>query len=1150
MKKLCFLIAALTTVMAAQAQYQIQNGGFEQWEREGEASVEPMNWNSFMTASGALVSMAGTQVEKTTDAHSGSAAVRIFGRSVFGVVAQGNLTTGRINMGSTNATDASGNYNYTDMSDGAFNQPFTGLPDALRFWVKSSCAFGGGSSCYLHTAGYYQEPAANDITATRIAKAENTAIPNSDSWQEVIVPFTYDVTDGTRPAYALLSLMTSGQPGKGNKNDWMIIDDVEFLYYSELETAIWNGSAVNFTNNAATIDGQYDESLLRLRIKGQGAKVIRTYDEGSLTLTILIEGDDISVNPDNTHTYTITFTGNENPDGPVGPIIDPDEPTTGSALIPNGSFEQWKDACGKTIFVGGNEQQRPGTEPEGWSGSSITYRVLLSTKRETLVEEVDGMSGKGVKLTNKSTNPTIYVWDTYVHPAYITLGTPWFYHTPTALGDLDGGTYGGQSFNRRPDAIRGNFRRSDPNGNELAHIIAYLWKGTFKSKIGKKGAPGTEAENVDRAIMGKDSNVSGDGQLIASCDYTFASTTNGNWQTITVPLDYVSGEGSDLPEKMNIIISSADYWNHNNMKVNNTLEVDDLEFVYYSELSEATYDGSPIDFSNGEARIMAEYDPSLLTLKADGRGASIHTEFNEAQKLLTIIVSGSDVAENPTNQHTYTVLFGPQVVRSVEYTDLIKVTINDYSSTPKRTTITLEEMDNGVTNFILRNFTMGEVDNPTYVGTIKLEDLHFNDDKTFHEERSIVIQNGDMPAGASWMGPSLGEVPISMDGVIRNDSLLVKITIDMMAKLNQNIVVVFGESLINELERQENPDEPEPEGGKTIHLEGTHTYTDNLVVSLNGEANPPMETSIKVVFHDNGTLDLSLENFMMEEDGEVMGVGNIVLQSVPFVTRAGKADATFRTTENVNITAGSDPSVMWMGPMLGSIPVSLSGKVGEDKLYCVIDINMAGIGVIHVTFGADQGWPEIGGEPEVDPILQDRIYTSLLSVTVNGETSHPEEAVVTMTVNDDGTVNLSLNDFWLATEDGMKTPIGTIELKNILPVAVADKDYYMFMTSNSITIQPGSDTSLEWVGPYLGEIPVSMSGKIALSSFFTSISIYMASMNENVMVTFGADFTDAINDVVERRASQPGIYSLAGQRLSKVTRGGIYIINNRKVVIK
>ncbi len=60
----------------------------------------------------------------------------------------------------------------------------------------------------------------------------------------------------------------------------------------------------------------------------------------------------------------------------------------------------------------------------------------------------------------------------------------------------------------------------------------------------------------------------------------------------------------------------------------------------------------------------------------------------------------------------------------------------------------------------------------------------------------------------------------------------------------------------------------------------------------------------------------------------------------------------------------------------------------------------------------------------------------------------------------------------------------------------------------------------------------------------------MASMNENVMVTFGADFTDAINDVVERRASQPGIYSLAGQRLSKVTRGGIYIINNRKVVIK
>ena len=1141
--------------MTVQAQYQIQNGSFEQWEREGENSIEPAHWNSFLTASGGLSSMGGKQVEKSSDAHSGSAAARIFGRSVFGVVAQGNLTTGRINMGSTSATDATGNYNYSDTSDPDFNQPFTGLPDALRFWAKSSCEYGAGASCSLHTDGYFQDPAANNITAVRIAKGEHAAIPNSDDWQEVIIPLTYDVTDGTRPAYALISLMTSGQPGKGNKNDWMIADDVEFLYYSELENAIWNGSAVNFTGNTATIDGQYDETLLRLRIKGQGAKVTRSYDEGSLTLSILIEGDDISINPENKHSYTITFTGNENPDEPVGPIIDPDEPTTGSALIPNGSFELWKEACDKTILVGANEQKRPGIEPEGWNGSSVEYKVLLSTKRAEMVEKTDGLSGNAVKLTNKRTDPTIFVWDHYVHPAYITLGTPWFYHTSTSLSDHDGGTYGGQSFNRRPDAIRGMFRRTLNDGDEAARIIVYLWKGTFKSKIGKNGSPNTEAENVDRAIMGKDNNVTGDGQLIAYCDYAFTTTQNSNWQAITVPLNYVPAAASELPEKMNIIISSADYWTHDNMKENNILEVDDLEFVYNSELSEATYNGTTLEFIGGQARVMTDYDPSLLTLKSNGRGATITTSFDEVQKLLTITVSGSDIAENPSNQNTYTVLFGPQVVNSKDYPDLIKVTVNDYSSTPKRATVTLEEMDNGVTNFILRNFTMGDVDNPTYVGTIKVEDLHFNSDMTFHEERNIVIQDGDMPSGVTWMGPALGDVPIVMDGLIRNDSLLVKITIDMMSKLNQNIEVIFGESLINELEHKDDPapidPDPNPDHDEMIELKGTHVYTDNLVVTLNGMANEPIQTNIKVVFNDeNKTLDLMLENFQMEQDGEVMGVGNIVLQSVPYVIRAGKAYATFKTSENVTISAGDDPNVMWMGPMLGTIPVSLNGKVGEDKLYCVIDINMAGVGVIHVTFGTDQGWPEIGGGgEEKDKILRDCTYTSTIFVTVNGETSYPEDASVTMTVNEDGTINLSLNDFWLATEDGVKTPIGTILLTNILPVQVADKDLYMFMASNNITIQPGSDSSIEWIGPYLGEFPVSMSGKIAESAFFTSISIYMASMNENIMVTFGSDFTDAIADVVkDYRTPSDAIYDLSGRRVTSIVRPGIYVINGRKVV--
>ena len=104
----------------ASAQYQIQNGNFEEWENVGSATEEPAHWNSFKTASGSLTSFGKKQVEKLSEnapGSNGSACVRVFAASTLGVVAQGNLTTGQINMGSTNATDASGNYNYTNTSD-------------------------------------------------------------------------------------------------------------------------------------------------------------------------------------------------------------------------------------------------------------------------------------------------------------------------------------------------------------------------------------------------------------------------------------------------------------------------------------------------------------------------------------------------------------------------------------------------------------------------------------------------------------------------------------------------------------------------------------------------------------------------------------------------------------------------------------------------------------------------------------------------------------------------------------------------------------------------------------------------------------------------------------------------------------------------
>ena len=115
MKKLFTFIAVICLALNASAQYQVANSDFEEWETSTSETAEPCHWNSFKTASGTLSFMSAKQMDKVTgdDAHAGTS-VKINARSVAGVVAQGNMTTGQINMGGMTAGDGSANYSYTN----------------------------------------------------------------------------------------------------------------------------------------------------------------------------------------------------------------------------------------------------------------------------------------------------------------------------------------------------------------------------------------------------------------------------------------------------------------------------------------------------------------------------------------------------------------------------------------------------------------------------------------------------------------------------------------------------------------------------------------------------------------------------------------------------------------------------------------------------------------------------------------------------------------------------------------------------------------------------------------------------------------------------------------------------------------------------
>ena len=122
-------------------------------------------------------------------------------------------------------------------------------------------------------------------------------------------------------------------------------------------------------------------------------------------------------------------------------------------------------------------------------------------------------------------------------------------------------------------------------------------------------------------------------------------------------------------------------------------------------------------------------------------------------------------------------------------------------------------------------------------------------------------------------------------------------------------------------------------------------YTDQLSVALAGNPLGTQETTISVDAQDNCKYTLSLKNFQLAGLG---GIGNIVLSDVDATEKSGRT--VLAADQVIKITEGDDPNVsMWMGPMLGDVPVSLKADMTDDNLYAVITID--GFGGVDVVFG-------------------------------------------------------------------------------------------------------------------------------------------------------------------------------------------------------
>lgn len=134
------------------------------------------------------------------------------------------------------------------------------------------------------------------------------------------------------------------------------------------------------------------------------------------------------------------------------------------------------------------------------------------------------------------------------------------------------------------------------------------------------------------------------------------------------------------------------------------------------------------------------------------------------------------------------------------------------------------------------------------------------------------------------------------------------------------------------------------------------TYTDDLVVTINDQSSEPQKADIQVEFLDNNKCNLSLKNFCLGTGEDMLAVGNIELNGIELA--AGEGYQTFDVEQTITITPGTLPDVpeeVWLGPMLGEVPIKMTGKVNNERLYCEIDIDMMASlqQIIKVTFGSD-----------------------------------------------------------------------------------------------------------------------------------------------------------------------------------------------------
>lgn len=303
----------------------LYNGSFETFKDKNgkdveteDTNAEPEYWHSFISATGSLAGAAPKPLlskETRSGATNSTKSLLLKSTSIFGIVANGTATNGRLNAGNMSATNTANHAEMditnsaTDPSGHPFYTRLNVQPDSIALWAKFKQGTANAQHPYatftatITDGNYYQDP--EDKTyKNKVAVAKNNTIASNGAvWQRLAIPFDYATyaSNNVEQKAILITMSTNADPGQGSKNDELYVDDMELIYNADITSVKLGGENIEAATYAGEnpLPGYASLKIAQVEVKDAVAAsdfTVETNARQPFVYKEVVDADDIILN--------------------------------------------------------------------------------------------------------------------------------------------------------------------------------------------------------------------------------------------------------------------------------------------------------------------------------------------------------------------------------------------------------------------------------------------------------------------------------------------------------------------------------------------------------------------------------------------------------------------------------------------------------------------------------------------------------------------------------------------------------------------------------------------------------------------------------------------------------------------------------------